>query len=199
MSRRALLRWLLAGFALAIAVLATAFLGAGYYLQAPARAPGPADLIVALGGDNGARAVRVLELYRKGLAPRVLLAGPEGMHSKVLSTHQSWRATYLISQGIPAGALQFDARARNSWEEAKNALALMKAQKLTRALVVSDPPHLRRLDWVWGRVFAGSGLSYVLVASDAENWNPEYWWRTSVGAQAVFSEYLKLAYYVTEY
>jgi hypothetical protein len=75
----------------------------------------------------------------------------------------------------------------------------MQAQKLSRVLVVSSPAHLRRLDWVWGRVFAGSGRSYVLVASDEENWDPEFWWRTSVGAQIVFSEYLKLAYYFSEY
>jgi len=198
MRRRALVAWLVVAL-LGAAALATAFFGAGYFLEAPAQRPVKADLVVAPGGDNGARAARVLELYGKGFAPRVLLTGPEGMHTKVRSTHQSWRATYLIAQGIPERVLLFDARAKNSWEEAVNTLALMREQKLASVLVVSDPPHLRRLAWVWGKVFDGSGKSFVLVASDAENWDPEFWWRTSVGAQAVFSEYLKLAYYWFEY
>ena len=194
-----LLRWGGAAILVCAVMGAIAFLRAGYFLQAPAQAPVKADLIAALGGDNGARAVRVLELYRGGLAPRVLLAGPDGAHSKIRSAHQSWRASYLVAQGIPERALLYDALATNSWEEAVNTLALMREQKLASVLVVSDPPHLRRLAWVWGKVFDGSGKRFVLVASDAENWNAEFWWRTSVGAQTVFNEYLKLAYYLTEY
>ena len=30
-------------------------------------------------------------------------------------------------------------------------------KKLDRVIVVSDPPHMRRLSWVWGKAFEGSG------------------------------------------
>jgi hypothetical protein len=66
-------------------------------------------------------------------------------------------------------------------------------------LVVSDPPHMRRLSWVWGRVFAGSGKTYTLVASNMENWDAGHWWRTSLNAQFVFAEYIKLGYYLFTY
>ncbi len=199
MSGRAWLRWLLACVLLGGAALFAAFFGAGYYLQAPARQPVKADLIVSLGGDNGGRAVRVLELYRKGLGPKVLLTGPEGAHSRVLPVHQLWRGAYLIQEGIPEKAILYDSKSRNSWEEAVNALKLMREQKMERVLVVSDPPHLRRLSWVWGKVFAGSGKSFVLVASDYEDWDAAHWWQTSQNAQFVFAEYIKLAYYLIQH
>lgn len=72
----------------------------------------------------------------------------------------------------------------------------MQSMKLDRVLVVSDPPHMRRLSWVWGRVFAGSGKEFVLVASEMEGWDAGHWWRTSQTAQFVFSEYIKIAYYL---
>jgi len=179
-------------------MLALCFLGAGEFLAAPAQTPVKADLLFALGGDNGARADQVLELYRKGFAPRIML-GSEGLHSKTRAAYLSWRARYLIDAGVPEQALLFDHRSTTSWNEAVNALRLMQSMKLDSVLVVSDPPHLRRLSWVWGRVFEGSGKQFTLVASDLEDWDAAHWWRTSPSAQFVFGEYIKLAYYFFNY
>jgi len=198
MKRKTLL-WMFAVLALAgIAGLFTCFLGAGHFLVAPAQVPVKADLIFALGGDNGGRADRVLELYRKGFAPTVLL-GAEGAHSRTRAAYLSWRARYLIDEGIPEKALLFDRRSVSSWDEAVNALALMRSMKLNRVLVVSDPPHMRRLSWIWGKVFEGSGKEFTLVASEMEFWDAEFWWRVSSNAQFVFAEYIKLAYYFIQY
>jgi uncharacterized SAM-binding protein YcdF (DUF218 family) len=190
--------WLLALLLLG-AALVFAFLNAGRFLEAPAQVPRKADLLAALGGDNGGRAHRTLELYRDGFAPRVLLTGPEGGHSRTRGTYLHWRARYLVDQGIPESALLFDRQSANSWEEAQNTLRLMRELKLERVLVVSDPPHLRRLSWVWGKVFEGSGKTFLLVPSDMENWDAARWWKSSPNAQFVFGEYIKLAYYLAQY
>lgn len=199
MKRGTFLRWLGAGMLLGVAALALGLFGAGHFLAAPAEAPAKADLMVALGGDNGARADRVLELYRKGFAPKVLLTGLEGGHSKTRNAYLNWRARYLIDEGVPESAVLFDRRSASSWEEAVNTLRLMQSMKLERVLVVSDPSHMRRLSWVWARVFAGSGKTYTLVASDLERWDADRWWRTSLNAQFVFAELIKLGYYLIQY
>src|SRR6185295_8261682 len=120
----------MAGASLGVAALWLGFLAAGHVLVAPEQAPVKADLLVALGGDNGARADRVLELYRKGLAPMILLAGPEGRYSKTRETQLSWRARYLVDEGIPQQVLLFDRRSRSSWEAAVETLRRMQAMKL---------------------------------------------------------------------
>ena len=93
----------------------------------------------------------------------------------------------------------YDKRSVNSYEEAVSTLQLMRDMKLNRVLVVGDSPYMRRLSWVWGKVFAGSGKQYTLVASGLEDWDAERWWRTSPNAQFVFGEYIKLAYYLVQY
>jgi uncharacterized SAM-binding protein YcdF (DUF218 family) len=191
-------RWLIA-ITFVLTVLVMAFLSAGRFLAAPARAPVKSDLLVSLGGDDGGRSDRALELYKKGYAPRILLTGPEGAHWKLRVRRLNWRARYFVEEGVPERALLYDRESRNSWEEAVSTLRLMQSMKLDRALVVSDPPHMRRLSWVWGRVFAGSGKEFILVASDMEGWDAAHWWRTSPNAQFVFGEYIKLAYYVVQY
>jgi uncharacterized SAM-binding protein YcdF (DUF218 family) len=199
MKRKTILRWLGAFVLLAVAALVAGFLGAGHFLAAPAQSPVKADLLASLGGDNGGRADRALELYRKGFAPRILLTGPEGGHSKTRPAYLHWRARYLIDEGIPESALLFDRRSASSWEEALYTLQLMRSMKLDRVLVISDPPHMRRLAWVWRKVFAGSGKEYTLVVSDMENWDAGRWWGNSLTAQFVFGEYIKLAYYFVQY
>jgi uncharacterized SAM-binding protein YcdF (DUF218 family) len=184
---------------LGVVLLMMGFLNAGHFLAAPAQSPVKAGLLVALGGDNGGRADKVLELYRNGFASSVMLTGPEGGHSRTRATYLHWRARYLMDEGVPEQALLYDRRSTNSWEEAVNTLKLMHSMKVDRVLVVSDPPHLRRLSWVWRKVFEGSGKEYVLVASNMENWDAEQWWRSSLTGQFVFAEYIKLAYYVMQY
>lgn len=190
--------WLGAGAVLGIGALWLCFLGAGHFLVAPAQAPVKADLIFALGGDNGGRVNGVLDLYRKGYAPKVLV-GAEGLNPKTRTAYLSWQARYMVDGGVPEQALLLDRRSKNSREEAVNTLELLRLMKLDRVLVVSDPPHMRRLAWVWGKVFEGSGKQFTLVASEMPDWDAAHWWRTSPNAQFVFGEYIKLAYYLWQY
>jgi hypothetical protein len=66
-------------------------------------------------------------------------------------------------------------------------------------MVVSDPPHMRRLQWVWARVFKGSGIQVALIEGKPGWWNAERWWSNEASAKFVVSEYLKIAYYLIKY
>ena len=166
---RALRSFLLSAAIIALlAAAALAFVAAygGYWLQAPAQAPARSDAIVVLGGDEGDRALRAIELYRDGFAPTLVLTGFD-YGSAAPPAEQTWRADFLGKRGVPPSALVFEADPRNSYMEAENTLALMKRQGWRRVIVVSDPPHMRRLDWTWERVFRGSGLAYTLRRVEA--------------------------------
>jgi uncharacterized SAM-binding protein YcdF (DUF218 family) len=193
------LRWVGAGTLAGIALVAVAFLGAGHFLVNQPQEPEEADLIVVLGGDNGSRVDKAAELYAKGFAPKVLLTGLEGGHAKTRLHYLNWRAQYLVDQGVPQDALLLDRLSASSWDEAVNTLRLMQSANLSRVLVVSDPPHLRRLRLAWGKVFAGSGKEFVIVPALMENWDAARWWDNSASAQFVIAEYIKLVYYLATY
>lgn len=194
MKRRLVWKW--AAAALLAVLSVTGFLQAGQFLQEPVKAPAKADLIVALGGDSGGRVHKAAALYQQGFAPRVMLTGLEGGYFGTRLNYLNWRARVLVEQGVPETALLFDEISASSWDEAVNTLKLMQAKDFHSVLVVSDPPHLRRLDWVWGKVFAGSGKEYRLIASDMENWDAGRWWRNENSAQFLVMEYVKLGYYL---
>jgi uncharacterized SAM-binding protein YcdF (DUF218 family) len=195
------LLWILLAFVLVGAVgaglLAYGMSKAGYWLEAPARAPEKANAIVVLGGDEGDRALRALGLYRAGFAPIIALTGLEKGYAAP-PARLTWRADYLVANGVPRSALRFEIQSRNSYEEATNILEVMRKQRWQSVIVVSDPPHMRRLSWTWERIFKGTGLHYILVASETDWWSPGDWWRDERSGAFVIMEYIKLAYYMAK-
>ena len=181
---------------LVLAAVATVFVAAygGYWLQSPAQQPRRADAIVVLGGDEGDRAMRALELFRGGYAPTLVLTGLEYGNAAPPAA-LTWRAEYLEARGVPKEAIRLEVDSRNTYTEAVNILALMRSQRWQTVIVVSDPPHMRRLSLTWSRVFEGSGLSYVIVASSPDWWSPDGWWKDEKTGAYVIMEYIKLGYY----
>jgi len=190
-----LLSFLVAGLLLAVGTVVVVN-RAGYWLEAPAQVPKPANAIAVLGGDEeGERASRALSLFRDGFASTVVLTGLQ-RDSNAVPAALNWRAEFLETQGIRKTSIRFELEARNSYMEAEQLLALMRKEGWRTLIVVSDPPHMRRLSWTWARVFEGSGLSYVLVASRPDWWDAGRWWRDEKAGQFVITEYIKLAYYM---
>jgi uncharacterized SAM-binding protein YcdF (DUF218 family) len=185
--------------ALCLGIGLYAFLMAGYFLAAPSQQPEKADLMVSLGGEYGSRVKRAAELYRQGYSSRILLTGYEGGPIGPQPYFLNWRPQFLDDNGVPKSALLFDASARNTWEEAVITLALLKQRGWKRVIVVSDAPHMRRLHWVWSKVFSGSDIEFVLVSSAPEWWNPARWWGNDQSRPFVVMEYIKLVYYIVIY
>lgn len=75
----------------------------------------------------------------------------------------------------------------------------MQAQGWKHVLIVTDPPHVRRVDWAWGHVLKGTGLQYTLVESSPPWWNASHWWKNKISKDYVISEYKKYAYYILVY
>ena len=171
------------------------FFNAGMYLESPRKEPAKADLIVALGGDNGDRVRVASRLYKAGYGTHVLLTGLEDAPPDTRRSYLNWRAAFLMDYGVPESAIMYDYASTNSREEAGNTLKLMQQRTWTRVLVVSDPPHMRRLTWIWSSVYAESGVEYRLISSEPLWWDASRWWRQDGSAKFVFFEYLKLAHH----
>jgi len=171
---------------------------AGHWLESPSQAPRRANAIAILGGDEeGERATRAVVLYREGYAPTLVLTGLQQGVAPV-PAGLNWRAEFLEAGGVPRSAMRFELQARNSYTEAVQLLALMRKEGWRTLIVVSDPPHMRRLAWMYADVFDGSGLEVVLVASQPDWWQPDGWWRHEKSGQFVIQELIKLGYYAAK-
>ncbi|MBU2568694.1 MAG: YdcF family protein [Gammaproteobacteria bacterium] len=167
----------------------------GFFFSTPEFEPRPADLIVVLGGGGGDRINKGLDLFNAGYSNDMLITGLPEMNNDVMPTYSKWRLQYLIEQGVPKRSIILDDSAKNTYEEAVNIKRLMINNKWQRVLIVSDPPHLRRLSIIFSFVFGDkSDLSFFLISSSPEWWSAQYWWKNTISAQFVLLEIFKLIY-----
>ena len=140
-----------------------------------------------------------VDLYKTGYAKKILLTGMGGVVDSGQGFYQSPRSLFLLKQGIPAEALLFDGLSVNIHQEALTIAALLTAHHWRNALVVSDPPHLRRINFCLHPVFKKAGLSYRLIQSTVPNWQADRWWQDERWRQFCMDEVVKLIFYAVAY
>ncbi len=185
--------------ALLAAAVGAAALRASDWLAAD-DVPRPATAIVVL-GEEPTRALAGADLYRDGIAPRVLLSVP--MRSKrqlrlaqegiAVPWFEETGALLLAKHGVPRDAIDTFGEALKSTYAEGLALAERVAPG-ERIVVVTSPYHVRRArlilrDALPGRevLVVGSGR-YEPLARD--------WWTEQEATRNVLLEGVKFAYYL---
>ena len=119
----------------------------------------------------GAAADRVWHaaaLYRAGKARWVVLSGGSPPGSENVAPEAEAMAEVLRALGVPASAMRLEGRSRNTLENALLSLALVRQGGARRVLLVTSALHMPRALAVFQAVFAGSGVTVVPAATDAE-------------------------------
>ncbi|MFN3322152.1 MAG: YdcF family protein [Bryobacteraceae bacterium] len=111
----------------------------------------PADVIVVMGAAEysgrpspvlKARLDHGLELYRKGLAPRILTTGGPG--GEIFHTEGHVGRAYLVRQGVPSEAVIVEAEGASTAHSTAAVAEIMRRMDLGSAILVSDGYHIYR-------------------------------------------------------
>lgn len=136
----------------------------------------PSDAIVVLGGGvhpDGTlpevartRVARAVELYRSGIAPRIILSGRCGLHDPdPLVTEAAAMAAYARERGIPDEALLLEEEARDTLGNAYFTRELFLAPNGWRSIrVVTSDFHLSRAAWVFRKIL-GPAYDFSFVSA----------------------------------
>lgn len=91
------------------------------------------DLIVVLGSGASERPVRAAELFREGVAPRILVTG---------QVDARYYRDILLRKGVPPAAIQLEQASRSTYENAKNSVAMIRrAGQGTDAAAANPAPQ----------------------------------------------------------
>lgn len=111
----------------------------------------PADVVIVLGAAAyDARPSPVfeerirhgIELYTRGLAPRIIFTGGFGTGARFAESEVAQR--YALRHGVPQDAILIETRSRTTRQNLQQAAILMQEHGLRRAIIVSDPLHMAR-------------------------------------------------------
>jgi uncharacterized SAM-binding protein YcdF (DUF218 family) len=159
---------------------------------------GPADAILVVGralredrptAVFAARLAHGAELYRAGLAPRIIVAG--GLTGSATRSEAAAGRDVLLALGVPAAAIVCEDRSRHTLENLANVRATLRENGWRELLVVSDPLHLARI------VALARGLGLACRCSPARAAAPRGWrygWRAVREAHLLHWYHMGVAY-----
>lgn len=159
-----------------------------------------ADALVLMAGSASLRLPAVVQLYEKGVAPKILLAndGNKGAWSSKYKTNLylvEWAREYLLKKNVPEEAIELlNFSERGSYYDALNTRAYVSANNNTNTLlVITSDYHTRRTLWTFNRVFADLdiqiGVYPIPIIRDYH----------ILHLKTLTVEFLKLLYYLIRY
>ena len=186
------------------ALVAVVLLGAGRALVVADPLPPQADAIVILAGSVPDRTLEAADLYRAGLAPRVVVTrerlprGQAALRARGvrLPEGDELTVTALHELGVPPGAIVVLRRRGASTEsEARTIARWACAHRLRRLIVVTSRAHSRRARLIL-RQALGAGIALAMRPSRYDAFAPARWWHVRRDAKIILSEYQKLTNYL---
>ena len=162
-----------------------------------------ADAIVVLGGGLATRPFVAAELWRRGLADKILISqAPEerAVSMGAMPSHTELNREILLKLGVPAGVIEtFGTANKNTREEA---VALREWAERNAASVFIIPTEIfpaRRVRWIFRREFSGTTVSIEVPSIEPPDYTRRDWWKTEHGVVAFQNEVLKYIYYRLKY
>ncbi len=159
----------------------------------------PVDVIHVIAGDDY-RTQYAIQLYLQGYAKTLFFTGGwcifhgynHGEHARQLA----------LEAGIPPQAIAYDdSKVLSTYDEALLlASYLAKNQPTYRSImVVSDPFHMRRVQWTYRHIFGRQLTAYMAPVPFAQTPYTARWWTDAASSKYVKEEYGKLVYYFFRY
>ena len=149
-----------------------------------------ADFIFPLYHELDSTSAAVADLYRRQLAPRVILYRERPTRLVKLGflppTHQIWRRL-LEAQGVPANAIATIGPPVDTDVELGQALAT--GHRPRRGIVVTSRPQSRVARNALRRGLDGAAVDLRIHAVTPAEINPRAWWRSRTGWIAYFDAY----------
>jgi uncharacterized SAM-binding protein YcdF (DUF218 family) len=153
-----------------------------------------ADAIVVLGGGRATRPFAAAEMWRKGVADKILVSqGPE-------EVSEGANRKILLKLGVPAGAIEAFGTANRSTKEEAVALREWAERNAASAFIIpSEIFPARRVRWTFHREFFGTAVSIAVPSLEPRGYTRWDWWKTERGPVDFRNEVLKYIYYRLKY
>lgn len=156
-----------------------------------------AGAIVVLSGGMPYRAVEAANLYREGMAPEVWLTRP--WHPPAVDrlgvnfvSEEIYSQEVLVHEGVPASAVKIIGPIISNTEDEVRAVGQeMRPRGVSRVIIVTSPPHTRRVRVLW-RELAPIGLEAIVRTASTDPYDANHWWRNTRDALDVTREVLGL-------
>ena len=156
--------------------------------------PEASDLIFVFGSDINARIDTAIELYRAGIAPKIMTTGFGANYSKQTVGEGRLQAEYAIAAGVPAETLIVEERSIATPDNVKRSIDMWQEMNWQpqRVTMVTSEFHLLRA-YVDMYKFPDWDMQIFTAApAPSEDLNAANWIKSETGRRIILNEYTKL-------
>ncbi|MCG9969031.1 YdcF family protein [Pelotomaculum terephthalicicum JT] len=152
--------------------------------------PEAVDVLIALSGDSE-RELYAAELYRLGLAPKIIMSGHRPGTQKM--------AIRAVNKGVKEQDIITEDKSENTYENAVYSKEVVLRQNFKSAIIITSPYHMRRTKLVFERIFRNTGVRLIYCPTRDSGFNVDGQCESETDRQIVRREYIKLIYYWFRY
>jgi uncharacterized SAM-binding protein YcdF (DUF218 family) len=162
-----------------------------------------ANAVVVLGGGLETRPFAAAELWRRGLADKILVS--HGLEERAVSIgaslpHSELNREVLLKLGVPAGVIEtFGTTSRNTRDEAVALREWAKRNVASAFIIPSEIFSARRVRWIFRHEFSDTGVRIEVPSFESPEYTRWDWWKTERGLITFQNEFLKYIYYRLKY
>lgn len=162
---------------LSIYLQPNSFLGCGDQPMADTECSATDAIVVVSGGNTAARTEAGIDLYKKGWADYLVLAG--AAQDKTGLSNAAAMKLQAQQAGVPEYAIILDEESANTQQNAENAQSIFSERDFNDVILVTSGYHQRRASLEFNKLTEGVVIRNYPVVSDGDwSW---YWWLTPRG------------------
>jgi hypothetical protein len=163
----------------------------------------PADVIAVLGGGLNERPFAAADLYRTGLAKRIVVSQvAQERYAKLggIPGHTDLNRMVLLKLGVPEAAIATFGQGNESTDDEAVALREWAVEhRVSRIIIPSEIFFTRRVRWIFDREFAGSAVHFEIAGFEPSKYTRAEWWKSNGGIIDFQNEFMKYIYYRFKY
>lgn len=171
------------------------FLNLGKYLDITTEAK-KSDIIISLGGGSLERMKESIHLYDKSYASKkiLLLTGDDRSKKQKTENKKDKRIKYLQEKKIHDINIIYTPNLKSTIEEMLYIKNFMKENNYKKALVISDPPHSRRIAIISKYIQKDFEFEIALAKIDSKWWDKNRYYKNKKSLRFATSEFFKIIY-----
>jgi len=157
-----------------------------------------ADVIFVLSGAMPPRAEEAAKVFHRGYAPEVWVSRPENPASQLEALgiryvgEEEYNREILVHEGIPDAVVHIlPDSILNTAQEVREVAREMRRTGKRSVIIVTSPPHTRRVRALWKKLVGGN-LTLVVHAAYEDPFDADHWWRNTRDVFSVARETLGL-------
>jgi uncharacterized SAM-binding protein YcdF (DUF218 family) len=161
-----------------------------------------ADAIVVLGGNFQLRPLIAAEMYRRGVAGKILISQTAGTRRDpvVTPTDAELSRAALVKLNVPPSAVEnFGTANINTRDEAVSLREWAERNAASQFIIPTELFNSRRVRWIFRRELWGSTVTITVPTFEPPEYTRDDWWKKEQGIAAFKNELIKYLYYRIKY